>query len=240
MLKTKSVGSSIFAYLFMVANIAFAIPIEDVQFNDGEKIGIFIASFDPPSLAHDHIIQEALTSCDKLIVLPTDFTPHKPFRTDTSHRQAMLAAAYAASPNIITIRPYTKGYPQSRFVVKDLRNEHRETMSFVLGEDLTSRLNSAVIAWLLPADTQTVLDAPDSQGSSAIRNYFKEHPEFFALPKEEMEKVDQSTLPLLPAVKDYIWRQGLYGPQSHTTYFGFAQDVFYTVPALFGRFFWHK
>ncbi len=41
-----------------------------------------------------------------------------------------------------------------------------------------------------------------------------------------------------PAVKEYIWHEGLYGLQSYPTYFGFAQDIFYTVPSLLRCFLW--
>lgn len=220
--------------MLYAANMAFAIPIEDVEFVDDEKIGIFIATFDPPSLAHDQLMETALESCGKLIVIPTDFTPHKPFRTATYHRQAMLAAAYADHQQIVTVSPHTVGYPQSRFVINNLRKQRRETISFVLDEDVNSLLNRIVIAWLLPTDERITLSAPtNAQASSAIRNFFKQNPDFFGLTQEGVGNVDEHTLPLLATVKNYIWTQGLYGPQSHKTYLGFAQDAVYIIPSLF-------
>jgi phosphopantetheine adenylyltransferase len=219
------------------ARETFAISLHEAEFSPGEEIGVMLATFDPPTLQHDGIIRRALEQgkFNKLIVVPTDFTPHKPYRTQTPLRHRMLDAAYADHPNVLTIDPYHYGYPQSRGLIFALKQQYEVKITgVVLAEDLKSRLNSRVISWLLPTNDSLVLEEPSegySGGSSVIRNYFANHPDFFQHTEAEIEQISMEDLPVLLPVRKIIWETQLY--HQNATRFGFVQDWFWAT--LYGR-----
>lgn len=220
----------LFAILFLsVCQNALAVPIEDAPPKCGEKIGVFLATFDPPSLTHTAAIQQALVQghLSRIVVVPTDFTPHKWYRTDTRLRHEMLTAAYREDPKVLTISEGLYGYPQSRGLIHELKESGVIVSGIVLAEDLTSSLSQRVIHWLLPARRWVVLPSPQAtvQGSSsAIRRYFERSRDYFGLSEQEISEIPADELPLSLPVRQIIRETGLYKKNTRGTYCGFVTD----------------
>lgn len=220
----------LFLFLVLTGGRAFAVPLQNADLSADEKIGVLIATFDPPSLQHDSIIRHALEQgrFEKLVVMPTDFTPHKLYRTQTHLRHEMLAAAYANDPQVLTTASFEFRYPQSRSLIFELQNHYNVQVSAViLAEDLKSRVNRLIIPWLLPADDSMIIDGNSIAtwgSSSAIRKYFANHPDFFDLSEDEIANISREELPVDLAVRKIIWKEKLYDQNTNLYRFGFIKD----------------
>jgi nicotinic acid mononucleotide adenylyltransferase len=234
------------AALSLLSLPSLARPLDLAMVKD-KTIGILLATFDPPTIYHDHLIEEAFAQqkFDELLVIPSDFTPHKWFRSSTTIRHKMLSAAYRDSPKVLTIEPYRYGYPQSRGVIAALKKAGAQVVGVSLAEDLKGWANKKVIAWMLPCEERLIIPESDRfpAGSSAlVRNYLKSHPQFYA--KDTPFASSEEELLLSEPVRRVIHETKLY----HKGWMvgGFAYDFLYTstarivaplalLPTLFGK-----
>ena len=83
---------------FAIVGLIMALPIMSKPFKDANighenRIGVMIATFDPITREHDSIIKSALArgGIDYLVVIPNDFTFHKPRASRTDFRMDILA-----------------------------------------------------------------------------------------------------------------------------------------------------
>jgi hypothetical protein len=126
-----------------------------------------------------------------------------------------------------------RGYPQSRGLILELKQQYEANVTgVILAEDLQSGLNRSIISWLLPTDDTLILEeetgespSVSSVGSSVVRSYFTDHPEFFQSSESEIEEISLEDLPVILPVRKIIRETQLY--HKNTTRLGFVQDWFW-------------
>lgn len=137
----------------------FAISLDLSRLNQEEKLGIFPATFDPPTLHHRELIEKALQQegVDKIIVLTTPPHPLKPNPSPLKIRREMVEKTFEHDPNILTvpegILSKTKESPLKQ-ISKLLRAHGFKTLGIVQLDDISgtpilSHLKRITIAHLI-------------------------------------------------------------------------------------------
>lgn len=203
-------------------------PFKDANIEYHARIGVMLATFDPITLEHDSIIKSALAigNIDYLVVIPNDFTFHKPKASRTDFRMDILAHTYAADENILTLDPYGYGFPQSRGLIKYIRDHHCTTRIVGIGlwSDQKTTIQRLSASYLMPVD-EWVIFAPDlsdpdlkkftqdgikvvehkePQSSSLVRDYLSSHSDFYDMSDDGLKSIPEDELALSFKTKQYI------------------------------------
>lgn len=156
-----------FLIFFLALQNVYGALLGQMEFPEGSRIGFFVSTFDPLTPDHERLIADALASgeIDYLVVIPTDFTPHKLARESMHHRQEMLKTVYRDDPRVVvTESNYGYAFPQSRNAVKWVRaqNPSASTVGVVLLEDMREApLKRRMARWLTPVGKWLVLSPPE-------------------------------------------------------------------------------
>lgn len=214
-----------------------AAPLQSAMLNstdlNSKRVGIMISTFDPLTTYHEDIIEHALASgkLDYLVVIPTDFTPHKPRRETMNHRQNMLKLTYKDHGQVLVTDPYQFHFPQSRSLTEELKKKFPkiETTGVVLFEDMKgSDFKRGIASFLTPTQSWLVLTPEDADtskfpkkiGSAPVEFTAAEHPQSSSKARKFLKgnlpfyegslTPNLEELPVNESVRNYIRSHKLY------------------------------
>ena len=111
------------------------------------RIFLYGGSFDPVHNGHEKIINNILPLCDKLIIIPTNKSPHKSINTiaNTQHRYSMLSLLFQLNKKIDIIT-YELDKKEPAFTYETIsfiksKYANYNNITFVLGYDLINTLS---------------------------------------------------------------------------------------------------
>ena len=109
------------------------------------KIFLYGGSFDPVHLGHEKIINNSLSSCDKLFIIPANKSPHKKNNPEASslHRYSMLSLLYKTNKKIV-LSKYEIDKDDLSFTfntIEYIKSKYKDAeITFILGSDLIKTL----------------------------------------------------------------------------------------------------
>lgn len=166
------------------------------------KIGFFGGSFNPPTIAHFEIVNNAIKkyNLDKVVIIPMGDKYQKPGLVSFEHRYKMLLKMFKDAENV-EISNMQENQKEVSYAI-DCFNEIDEKYKnderfFIMGQDNYSNINK----WKDPEKLVLnrnfiVFERNDSTSSSLVRQKIKSKGEFKSF--------------TLPEVAKYIDQQGLY------------------------------
>ncbi|MBI3541769.1 MAG: adenylyltransferase/cytidyltransferase family protein [Deltaproteobacteria bacterium] len=229
---TQAFCSFAFALVAIAAQPAAAGYLSKVELRAGQRIGIYIGTFDPPHLTHMSRAAEALKAghLDYLIIIPNDTTVHKPGATPFPKRLEMIEALFGDDPRVL-VPDGSYGKPIGPGVVKWLKRRVPELrLVGVYGSDVAVRWTKRLIerVFLRQLDEWLVFDRkgfdagkiPKKVGSREVtvvpseveefsstgtREWFEKNPDFY------QEGSTKTPPGLDPKIAAYERKNRIYG-----------------------------
>ena len=209
----------IFGCLFLSAilfNKAYAQLLESVDFKEGQKVGVFIGSFDPLHDGHLRVINTSFLdeNCEYVLVLP-DHLPasSKPNRTSFDLRKQMLKRAFTQQEKILITE---KNYEEALQFLK----ERKVKLVGIIGSDTAlhpNRLSAYLPEYWLVFTRQADAENQDYKNISMIKerpvikiNLENDINSSTQVKADYKKGIDLWKLPIPEEIKEYVSENGLY------------------------------
>lgn len=137
---TKLLSFALSTTLFIWSNASEALLLNDMQLKNGQRIGIYIGTFDPIHNGHSSTIEQALKQgkLDFLIVIPNNAATHKPNASPFDDRLQMVKNIYEHSSKVIVPNDGNIGWPIAPAILEKINNNPEAKVSLIqiYGDDV--------------------------------------------------------------------------------------------------------